>query len=840
MMRSLPAALLLAALLASPSIRADTIGNQSIVGSLQPYSVDDNRPAIAVKFVAQNGQTASLAELYVPSIGAGSGTSGRGYRMGIKAFDTSTGAPAAGWLGDAPSTFYLTSADVPWLSRTVNAPLVAGASYFLVLESADDNDNQVAVVAVSIPETNLAPYSQVPTERGFWQKSGNRWEEIPGVEPIFLLRYQQYDPVCPTTYIVEGNPYFSTSTAVASSSAKIEQSFRVDESLELSRIELLLASVSGFADVRLLDKDSVVVASGRLAPAGVSAATGSWYELDATATLSAAKSPYRLELAAVGLHADWVTSGTTATTNPCARLVRATYLGGEHYVTVRATPDSARYHEDAIFRLTVCRTLGLFYVDADGDGWGDDATATNGCVAPEGRVSRGGDCNDRDPSVHPGASEACNGADDDCDGTVDDLAGAREPCELTQGVCAGKSKTCGGTQGWLPCDALDYGLDYEVSETRCDGLDNDCDGTIDDIPAELRPACPLTTGVCAGSTKACGGTMGFLSCDAGSYGPDYKQAADPCDGKDNDCDGQTDEDPVTAFCSLTEGVCRGAHMRCVGGLVSDCSESDYLTHSPSYERIESSCDGLDNDCDGRIDNVSVGVLEPCYEQRGVCLGSVAPCGSTSCGPLEYAAFSPDYEQVERTCDGLDNDCDGEVDEPDGLVGELCDNQSGVCAGSRKACRHGAPAACASADLSASIEAYEEQETRCDGRDNDCDGAVDDIAAVLLPYCENEKGVCAGIRKTCQNGAFLPCDATYLSAHSPDYEPVETRCDGLDNDCDGITDPGELCDPAKPGKLGAYDLGGCGCGATGGPFLAIALLPLGLGLRRGRREVPSER
>ncbi len=63
------------------------------------------------------------------------------------------------------------------------------------------------------------------------------------------------------------------------------------------------------------------------------------------------------------------------------------------------------------------------YLDGDGDGYGSDDTALSGCELPAGRVAQGGDCDDDDPAVFPGAAELCNGADDDCDGQVD-LAGA--------------------------------------------------------------------------------------------------------------------------------------------------------------------------------------------------------------------------------------------------------------------------------------------------------------------------------------------------------------------------------------------------------------------------------
>lgn len=66
---------------------------------------------------------------------------------------------------------------------------------------------------------------------------------------------------------------------------------------------------------------------------------------------------------------------------------------------------------------------GPWYVDGDGDGFGtDDGPVTVACDPPAGSVATGDDCDDLDPGIHPGADEACDGEDDDCDGLVDEEA----------------------------------------------------------------------------------------------------------------------------------------------------------------------------------------------------------------------------------------------------------------------------------------------------------------------------------------------------------------------------------------------------------------------------------
>lgn len=106
-----------------------------------------------------------------------------------------------------------------------------------------------------------------------------------------------------------------------------------------------------------------------------------------------------------------------------------------------------------------------YYLDSDGDGFGDGNFAMHDCAPPLGYVDNALDCNDADGSVHPDAPEVCDYADNNCDGRVDD--GVRERCGI--GLCLRESEFCGAQ-----CIA------GEPLEERCNGLDDDCDGEIDE------------------------------------------------------------------------------------------------------------------------------------------------------------------------------------------------------------------------------------------------------------------------------------------------------------------------------------------------------------------------
>ncbi|MFB6352353.1 MAG: matrixin family metalloprotease, partial [Bradymonadaceae bacterium] len=131
--------------------------------------------------------------------------------------------------------------------------------------------------------------------------------------------------------------------------------------------------------------------------------------------------------------------------------------------------------------------------------------------------------------------EKCNGRDDNCDGQVDE-GNLVQNCDKQQGVCQGAQVSC--SNGSYPsCGGAEYGSDYEQQESSCDGKDNDCDGSVDE---ELTRDCSLQQGVCEGASVTCS-SGSYPNCGAAEYGSDYEQQESSCDGKDNDCDGSVDE-----------------------------------------------------------------------------------------------------------------------------------------------------------------------------------------------------------------------------------------------------------------------------------------------------------
>jgi len=115
--------------------------------------------------------------------------------------------------------------------------------------------------------------------------------------------------------------------------------------------------------------------------------------------------------------------------------------------------------------------LPVWYADNDGDGFGDAGDAVQECEAPGGYVAVAGDCDDTNAAINPAATEVCDGVDNDCDGQVDEGLNADADGDgfTAIGSCTGSADDCDDTNAAINPAATEV----------CDGVDNDCDGLVD-------------------------------------------------------------------------------------------------------------------------------------------------------------------------------------------------------------------------------------------------------------------------------------------------------------------------------------------------------------------------
>ncbi|HEX6590193.1 MAG TPA: MopE-related protein [Longimicrobiales bacterium] len=196
-----------------------------------------------------------------------------------------------------------------------------------------------------------------------------------------------------------------------------------------------------------------------------------------------------------------------------------------------------------------------WFADADGDGFGDPGTSVLAAFAPPGYIADNSDCNDADPMTYPGAYEYADGNDNDCNGVVDDTAGLYtwyldadfdgygEPYTWVEAPFApygyvGDNSDCNDSDGSTYPGAYEY----------IDGVDNDCDGIIDNGGGAYTYWYYDADGDAYGNpfswiydySPPPGYVGDNTDCDDSSYWI-FPGATEVLNGADDDCDGEVDE-----------------------------------------------------------------------------------------------------------------------------------------------------------------------------------------------------------------------------------------------------------------------------------------------------------
>ena len=481
---------------------------------------------------------------------------------------------------------------------------------------------------------------------------------------------------------------------------------------------------------------------------------------------------------------------------------------------------------DAVGGHVFTARTALFYLDSDGDGYGDPTTSVTSLgAAPPGYVTDNTDCDDSNAAVHPAASELCDAAntDEDCNGLAEDndffasgqstfyadydgdgYGGTRSSttaCDAPVGHSA-NSTDCNDAFATISPAATEL-CDAANTDEDCDGLADDADGSATGQSTFYADSDGDGYGG-ASSTFACdlpaGHTITSTDCDdtTATVSPAAPELCDPAD-TDEDCDGLADDaDPsatgqstfyadadgdgyggttTTFACDLPSGYAATS---------TDCDDAS-ATISPAATELcdaantDEDCDGLADDADSSVTGQSTFYADSDGDGYGAT--SAAFCDM----PSGYVPSPADCDDADATIspagteicdsDGADEDCDGLTNDDDdsatGFSTFYADTDGDGHGGTDTldACELPSGYAETAADCDDTDAAYNPgaAEPDCtDPNDYNCDGSVGyaDLDGDGFAACSD-------------------CDDTDAAIHPDAAEVCDTE--NTDEDCDGLAD-----------------------------------------------------
>lgn len=279
-------------------------------------------------------------------------------------------------------------------------------------------------------------------------------------------------------------------------------------------------------------------------------------------------------------------------------------------------------------------TLLTYYADVDGDAYGDPGNFldTISCTPPTGYVTDNNDCNDGDSTIHPNALELCNAIDENCNGIINDgvtyVTYFLDADDDLYGVSSDTVSSCSGAPaGYVTnsndCNDADASIHPNAPEI-CNGFDENCNGLQDDgliFVSYYADADDDLFGNPSNSVSTCSGApVGYVADNTDCNDADASVnpiAAEVCNNADENCNLLIDDGlPFVTYYNdadndtygnlvVSVSTCNGAPT----GYVSDSSDCNDTNPNVNPGVLEVSNNGVDDNCDGTIDEFGVGFNE---------------------------------------------------------------------------------------------------------------------------------------------------------------------------------------------------------------------------------------
>lgn len=487
------------------------------------------------------------------------------------------------------------------------------------------------------------------------------------------------------------------------------------------------------------------------------------------------------------------------------------YTGG--LITLR----NIKIYRDTVQVILNYVQADTFYADMDLDGFGNPEMLVIAASVPPQYTADHSDCDDTNPLIHPGAQETCNNSDDDCDGQQDEAVQSVFYADTDNDGYGTKNQfvfACFAPGGFVgdttDCDDSNMNI-HPAADEVCNYMDDNCEGNIDETVQSAFYADADADGFGDVNTfiLACNALPGYVADNTDCNDVDFFThpfQSETCNGADDNCDSQVDENAQAIFFADADGDGFGnadfAVMSCPApeGYVSnavDCNDADAAISPLAVEF----CNEKDDNCDGQVDE---GVQSVFYaDMDGDGFGNIHSAISSCQTPGGYVSDTADCDDSNiavspsgmESCNETDDNCDGLTDEgvqtvffadmdEDGFGNvhsfiSSCHMPIGYVLDTTD-CNDGAFAISPSADED------------CNAADDNCNGLVDEGAQSVFYSDADGDGFgdvsSAVLACFAENGYVsdtTDCNDGDMSIHPFSME----ACNGNDDNCNGLVDEG---------------------------------------------------